>query len=278
MSKKGIDIGASVIDPDYRGEIKALLINNSATEIKIQKHDCIAQAILEKSTVPIVEEVKELGETERGMKGFGSTNNVQNINNDMLAFEGKINKHFAKVLIDSGSSGNFIREEFARKSKIPTYKKKDSYEVRLADKTTLPVKNFIPLAKLEIQDHTETINLDALPLEGNDVILGKPWLRKHNPNIDWKKNEIIIQGINKKVTLEKDPAPRPPTIPQISVIQANKAIKHGEMAFLLLIKDEQHAKEILTDDKKLQELLQEYQDTFPSELPGLPPHRSVDHA
>src|SRR3954470_6963749 len=127
MSKKGIDIGAGVIDPDYRGEIKALLINNSAAEIKIQKHDRIAQTILEKSTVPIVEEVKELGETERGIKGFGSTNSIQNINNDMLAFGGKINKHFAKVLIDSGLSGNFIREEFARKSKIRKYKKMDPY-------------------------------------------------------------------------------------------------------------------------------------------------------
>src|SRR4051812_40707091 len=149
MSKKGIDIGAGVIDLDYRGEIKALLINNSAAEIKIQKHDRIAQAILEKSTVPIVEEVKELGETERGMKGFGSTSNVQNINNDMLAFEGKINKHFAKVLIDSGSSGNFIQEEFARKSKIPTYEKKDPYEVRLADKTTLPIKTSFSLPNLK---------------------------------------------------------------------------------------------------------------------------------
>src|SRR3954452_973534 len=84
MSKKGIDIGAGVIDPDYRGEIKALLINNSADEIKIQKHDRIAQAILEKATVPIIEEVPELGKTERGEKGFGSTNNVQDLASDML--------------------------------------------------------------------------------------------------------------------------------------------------------------------------------------------------
>src|SRR4051794_25451824 len=196
----------------------------------------------------------------------------------MLTFEGNVNKNTAKVLIDSGSSGNFIREKFAKESKILTREKKDPYEVRLADKTTLSVNHFAPLVDLEIQDHTEILDLDTLPLEGNDIILGKPWLRKHNPDIDWKKNEIIIKGTNKKVTLEKDPAPRPPTIPQISAIQANKAIKHGETAFLLLIKDEKHAKEILTDDKKLKELLQEYQDISPKDLPGLPPYRSVDHA
>src|SRR4051812_24318219 len=76
LSKKGIDIGASVVDPDYRGEIKALLINNSADDVTIQKHDRIAQAILEKATVSTIEEVPELGKTERGEKGFGSTNNV----------------------------------------------------------------------------------------------------------------------------------------------------------------------------------------------------------
>src|SRR3954462_4450769 len=93
------------------------------------------------------------------------------MNSDMLTFNGRINKHFAKVLIDSGSSGNFIREEFAKKSRIPTYKKTDPYQVRLADKTTLPVKHFAPLAKLEIQDHAENIDLDTLPLEGNDIIV-----------------------------------------------------------------------------------------------------------
>src|SRR3954454_15883732 len=29
LSKKGLDIGAGIVNPDYRGEIKALVINNS---------------------------------------------------------------------------------------------------------------------------------------------------------------------------------------------------------------------------------------------------------
>ena len=62
------------------------------------------------------------------------------------------------------------------------------------------------------------------------------------------------------------------------MIQVDKAIKHGEVAFLLLIKDKKHAKEILINNKKLQDLLQEYQDIFPKDLPGLSPYRSVDHA
>src|SRR4051812_25373493 len=59
LSKKGLDIGAGVIDPDYCREIKALVINNSANDVTIEKHDCIAQAILEKAMVPIIEEMEQ---------------------------------------------------------------------------------------------------------------------------------------------------------------------------------------------------------------------------
>src|SRR3954469_23916777 len=110
LSKKGLNIGAGVVDPDYRGEIKALVINNSANDITIEKHDHIAQAILEKATVPIIEETKELGNTEREKGGFGSTNEIYHMDNDMLTFNRIINKYSAKVLIDSGSSSNFVKE------------------------------------------------------------------------------------------------------------------------------------------------------------------------
>src|SRR4051812_48194757 len=277
LSKKGLDIGAGVIDPDYRGEIKALVINNSANDVTIEKHDRIAQAILERATVPIIEETEELGKTERGKGGFGSTNEIHDMNNDMLTFEGIINKHSAKVLIDSGSSGNFVREKFAKLSQIPLQPKSSPYQVKLADKTTLDVNQAAPCVELQIQNHTDTLDLDVLPLEGNDVILGKPWLRKHNPHIDWRQNRITLgdTSIQKNVISSNNLANL--NIAQISAIQVNKAVKQGEIAFLLMIKDEEHAKELLTSDEKIQNLLKEYQDIFPDDLPGLPPYRSVDH-
>ena len=47
MFVKGIDIGAGVIDRDYRGELKILLINNSKDTVTFSKGDRIAQLILE---------------------------------------------------------------------------------------------------------------------------------------------------------------------------------------------------------------------------------------
>jgi hypothetical protein len=37
---------------------------------------------------------------------------------------------------------------------------------------------------LRIQNHEEQLDLDALGMATHDVILGLPWLRKHNPRID----------------------------------------------------------------------------------------------
>ena len=82
--KKGIDIGAGVIDPDYRGEIKILLLNNSKFEYLIKKGDRIAQLIMEKVKIGDVEEVEELSETKRSERGFGSTDLVMEIGENIV--------------------------------------------------------------------------------------------------------------------------------------------------------------------------------------------------
>jgi dUTP pyrophosphatase len=71
-----IDVGAGVIDPDYRGEVKVILYNFSAVTFKVGKGMRIAQMILERVATPPIVEVpneKELERTERGFGGFGST-------------------------------------------------------------------------------------------------------------------------------------------------------------------------------------------------------------
>ena len=64
-------VGAGVIDPDYTGEIKVLLINNSKHYYQVKKGEPIAQLILEKASMPILKQVKELPTTGRGDRGCG---------------------------------------------------------------------------------------------------------------------------------------------------------------------------------------------------------------
>lgn len=61
------------IDADYRGEIKVILINLSAEPQTIMPGDRIAQMILQKVELIQWVQVNELGSSERGTGGFGST-------------------------------------------------------------------------------------------------------------------------------------------------------------------------------------------------------------
>lgn len=62
-----------VIDSDYRGEIRVVLYNQSATEQSIQPNERIAQLVITPIITPGFQEVDVLSETVRSDKGFGST-------------------------------------------------------------------------------------------------------------------------------------------------------------------------------------------------------------
>ena len=71
--KHFIDVGAGVVDYDYRGNVGVVLFNHSDVDFTVRQSDRIAQLILEKISMVPVEEVEELPSTERGEGGFGST-------------------------------------------------------------------------------------------------------------------------------------------------------------------------------------------------------------
>ena len=71
--KAGIDVGAGVIDRDYRGEVGVVLFNHSDKDFTYSNGDRIAQLILTAYASPAVTVVDNLDDTYRGSGGFGST-------------------------------------------------------------------------------------------------------------------------------------------------------------------------------------------------------------
>ena len=61
------------IDADYRGEIKVILVNLSAEPFEVKPGERIAQAVVAAHARVEWNPVDELGTTERGVGGFGST-------------------------------------------------------------------------------------------------------------------------------------------------------------------------------------------------------------
>ncbi|CAA3005300.1 deoxyuridine 5 -triphosphate nucleotidohydrolase [Olea europaea subsp. europaea] len=71
--KHSIDVGAGVIDADYRGPVGVILFNHSDVDFEVKTGDRIAQLIIQKIETPEVTEVDDLDSTVRGSGGFGST-------------------------------------------------------------------------------------------------------------------------------------------------------------------------------------------------------------
>lgn len=72
-AKHFIDVGAGVIDQDYRGNVGVVLFNHADQDFEVKKGDRIAQLICERIYIPELEECTDLDETDRGDGGFGST-------------------------------------------------------------------------------------------------------------------------------------------------------------------------------------------------------------
>ena len=72
-AKNSIDIGAGVIDGDYRGNLGIVLLNFGREPFVVNKGDRIAQLICERIYYAELEECESLDRTERGTLGFGSS-------------------------------------------------------------------------------------------------------------------------------------------------------------------------------------------------------------
>ena len=73
MAAKGIWCHLGTVDCGYRGEVSAILHNLNAYPYQINAGDRVAQAVLASFRSLPLHEVAELGQSQRGTQGFGST-------------------------------------------------------------------------------------------------------------------------------------------------------------------------------------------------------------
>jgi len=68
-----LDVGAGVIDSNYRGPIGVLLFNHGDSFYTIRRGDRVAQLIVTKIEPTILIKLDELSPSPRGSRGFGSS-------------------------------------------------------------------------------------------------------------------------------------------------------------------------------------------------------------
>jgi dUTP pyrophosphatase len=71
--RHGIDTLAGVIDSDYRGEVRVVLVNHGDKPFRIEKGDRVAQLLVQRVERAAFAAVPAIEETDRGGGGFGST-------------------------------------------------------------------------------------------------------------------------------------------------------------------------------------------------------------
>ena len=196
LSVKGLDIGAGVVDSDYRGPIKALLINNSNTPFQVNVGDRMAQLILERIENPKCMQVNALPETERACKGFGPTgiNSAYLGCNEPMIVPVRLNKNTTGfAMIDSGASTQFIDLEFAVKNNLPlTLKPKPETLIVVDGRKAESQLTHTCTLDLTLDQHLKTLTFQVTKLAGWNMILGKTWLKRHNSVIDWTKNTVTF--------------------------------------------------------------------------------------
>ncbi len=101
----------------------------------------------------------------------------------------------ASTLVDSGSSGNFISQDDLNRLHLPC--QRHARELRVESINGKPlgrgyVKFESPLMKLQIGNlYEEAIKFLVLEETTVDIILGRPWLTRHSPEIRWETSEVI---------------------------------------------------------------------------------------
>ncbi|KAJ1578391.1 hypothetical protein NDA11_005217 [Ustilago hordei] len=98
-------------------------------------------------------------------------------------------------MIDSGATTNFIDSRFATLHSLPLTSKPLTETLLLADdKTQVIISKEVQLPCLVAELFPSDITFQVTDLGPCPIILGLPWLKGANPNIDWQSGDITMRS------------------------------------------------------------------------------------
>ncbi|CAI5467927.1 unnamed protein product [Closterium sp. Yama58-4] len=189
------------------------------------------------------------------------------------------------MFVDGGASHSLFNLATAKKCKLQLDRCLPEIDARLVDGTPLAILEETRTVRIECgDDFGFSMKFLATTLDGCDVLLGRDWLRRHNPVIDWTTGSCSISKDGKLITL---PAWTPDCIEStcVKAITITRHVNRGAQLFAVCLR-ELAADTDGNDIEKLcaavppdlAELIRQYPDIFPDDLPpGLPPERPEDH-
>ena len=205
----------------------------------------------------------------------------------LLRVLGRVDGTDASILIDGGASHDFVSRSFLQRV-CGESTEAGTITLHLGDGRALtqPLRLSEPLL-LTMDRWVETRSFMVLPQASHDIILGKPWLARWNPAIDWTTNAVHMRetGTGLDCVIMAVGGAGDPELHFISARQATRALRAGEEAFVVWLQAadavvDRGARVACTnahDRARLNSLLERFQDCMPSAVTALPPHRHIDH-
>ena len=105
---------------------------------------------------------------------------------------GKIGKRPLSVLLDSGSTGNFVSTRICTERKIPIEKDAHPEELKMADGSEVTIEGRVKV-QLWCGGYQGTVQAKVFPGLQKGMVLGMPWLQKENPHITWTQGTALVQ-------------------------------------------------------------------------------------
>ena len=219
---------------------------------------------------------------------------------DLLIFDVLIKGKTFRALIDSGAQGLFMSSRVLDQVNLQTVEKTSPDSVRLADGRSIS-STHVARARFQLGTSRDIETFHILDLPEFDLILGKPWLRRINPRINWKKGTVTFRQEGRHVKLVpvygKTEEVRSMAGLLMNSMEFRQAVKEGYETYLLHLRQVETAdgvridSEVDTTDptkqsqdaerqKIIQKILQKFEDVCPSDpdwKPPFPPERPVDH-
>src|ERR1700676_1602617 len=146
--------------------------------------------------------VSHLTESSRGNDPVESISSHAMDSSELIRIRGYVNRYPAIVMVDGGSTGNFIDSKYVLEHQLHTLKLGEAKSVSLADGRTHLCRSYVT-CNVRMGNLKQLITLNIIPLDGYDVILGIPWLRLNNPEFNWKAGTVSASIEGEMVELPK---------------------------------------------------------------------------
>ncbi|KAI3723628.1 hypothetical protein L2E82_35379 [Cichorium intybus] len=175
------------------------------------------------------------------------------------------------VIFDPGATHCFVSESLTPRLNVPLTPMDESLEVAIADGRYVWVSEHLEDCQLKIYGTTFPIDLKPMTIDEFSVIVGMDWLATNYANMDCRNKSITVLSPDGEWIKIQGERPRL-RMPVISFAQARSCISKGGMSYLAYVTV---AKPIKVGVVNVN-VVNEFPDVFPDELPGLPPDRLVE--